>query len=208
VTPDAGPPPHADPPPHSGPPPPVGFPSIEQLDAMPAEDFTIAVAPLFEGAPAFLARLAGARPFGSPERLFEAAREVARAMPQAEQVELVDAHPRLGAPPESVSAMSHREQGYDSVESGRRREDADLAAELARLNDAYEARFGFRCCIFVAGRPRADLLPEIRAALAADREDELRRAIDAAVDIARDRWRRLGGAQAEVAREGSRANGR
>ena len=34
-----------------------------------------------------------------------------------------------------------------------------------RLNDAYEARFGFRYCVFVAGRPRAALLPGMEAAL-------------------------------------------
>jgi len=35
-------------------------------------------------------------------------------MPEDEQIELIDAHPRLGAPPASVSALSHREQGYDA----------------------------------------------------------------------------------------------
>ena len=34
-------------------------------------------------------------------------------MPEAEQIELIDAHPRLGAPPATVSAASYREQGYD-----------------------------------------------------------------------------------------------
>ena len=41
----------------------------------------------------------------------------------------------------------------------------DVAAELERLNDAYEARFGFRYCVFVAGRPREALLPGMAAAL-------------------------------------------
>ena len=68
-------------------------------DAMTAREFTAAMAPLFEGAPGFLWRLAAARPFGSAERLFERARELAHAMPEPHQVELVDAHPRLGAPP-------------------------------------------------------------------------------------------------------------
>lgn len=154
------------------------------LDAGPAEAFQAAAAPLFEGAPRFLARLAAARPFESPGDMFERAREIAHAMPEDEQVELVDAHPRLGAAPGSVSAMSFREQGYE-------RGPLDLAAELERLNTAYEARFGFRYCVFVAGRSRAELLPELEAALERDRDEELHRALDAVVDIAIDRHAKL-----------------
>jgi 2-oxo-4-hydroxy-4-carboxy--5-ureidoimidazoline (OHCU) decarboxylase len=164
------------------------------LDAMPAREFVAAVGPLFENAPDFLFRLAAARPFGSIARLVTRAREIAHAMPEALQVELVDAHPRLGAPPASVSAMSFREQGYDrgaaenlAGEAARERE--GVAAELDRLNREYEARFGFRYCVFVAGRSRAELLPDMAAALDAPRDTELHRAIDAVIDIAEARAR-------------------
>jgi 2-oxo-4-hydroxy-4-carboxy-5-ureidoimidazoline decarboxylase len=114
-------------------------------------------------------------------------------MPESEQLELIDAHPRLGAPPGSVSAMSFVEQGYDlrAADAAAEAELYRLAEELARLNAAYEARFGFRYCVFVAGRPRAALLPELSAALAADRAAEIRRALDAVVDIAADRYAKL-----------------
>jgi 2-oxo-4-hydroxy-4-carboxy-5-ureidoimidazoline decarboxylase len=157
---------------------------VTGLETGSAEAFEAAVAPLFEGAPRFLARLAGARPFESAGALFVRAREIALSMPEDEQVELIDAHPRLGAPPGSVSALSFREQGYE-------RGPIDLAQELERLNDAYEARFGFRYCVFVAGRPRAALLPELEAALGRSRDGELHRALDAVVDIAIDRHAKL-----------------
>ena len=161
------------------------------------------MAPLFEGARGFLGRLAMARPFGSIEALFDRAREIAHAMPLDEQLELIDAHPRLGAPPATVSALSFVEQGYSRVGTDRapettggtdRAPEADQArieAELERLNDAYEARFGFRYCVFVAGRSRAELLPGMAAALEADRDAEIARALDAVVDIARDRYATL-----------------
>jgi 2-oxo-4-hydroxy-4-carboxy-5-ureidoimidazoline decarboxylase len=151
--------------------------------ASSAEAFEAAVAPLFEGAPRFLARLAGARPFESAAAMFERAREIAHSMPQDEQVELIDAHPRLGAPPASVSAASFREQGYD-------RETAAAIEELAALNDTYEARFGFRFCVFVAGRSRPELVPLLRAALDADPAAERQRAVRDIIAIARDRFRR------------------
>ncbi len=160
---------------------------------MSTPDFVAAVAPLFEGAPRFLARLAADRPFGSAEVLFDRARAITAALPAHEQIELIDAHPRLGAPAASVSASSYIEQGYDREAAAARAaeeeaERARVAAELDRLNPAYEERFGFRYCVFVAGRPRAALLPGMEAALAADRAAEIRRALQAVVDIAADRW--------------------
>ena len=134
-------------------------PDVAALDAMPAGEFVAAVAPLFEGAPGFLWRLAAARPFESQEMLFERARGIAHGMPEPLQVELVD-------------ALAER-----------------AAAELDRLNDAYEARFGFRYCVFVSGRSRAALLPDMAAALERERDSELQRALDAVVDIAEARSR-------------------
>ncbi len=167
-------------------------PSVADLDSLDATAFGAALAPLFEGAPAFLARLAAARPFGDAATLFARARELAHAMPEAEQVELLDAHPRLGAPPGSVSPLSLREQGYDAETAGVEDEAERVGAELARLNDAYEQRFGFRYCEFVAGRPRAALLPGMESSLHADRATELHRALDAVIDIAADRFRSRG----------------
>lgn len=169
--------------------------SVADLDRVAAGAFIAAVAPMFEGAPRFLARLAGARPFRDPDTLFARAREIAHAMPEPDQVELIDAHPRLGAPPASVSVSSYREQGYDreTADAAADEERGRVAAELERLNDAYERRFGFRYCVFVAGRPRAALLPAMEASLLADREAELHRALDAVVDIAADRYRASAG---------------
>jgi len=157
----------------------------------PDAAFVEAMAPLFEGAPRFLARLAAARPFADDRALFAAAREIAHAMPEAEQLELIDAHPRLGAPRGSVSALSHAEQGYDRPDETAETERRRVAAELERLNDAYEARHGFRYCVFVAGLSRAELLPGLTAALGADRDAEIHRALDAVVDIAIDRRAKL-----------------
>jgi OHCU decarboxylase len=157
---------------------------VTQLDSMPKAEFVAAVAPLFEGAPHFLDRLAGARPFGGPDEMFRRARAIALSMPESEQIELIDAHPRLGAPPATVSAMSYTEQGYD-------RETTEAVAELERLNRQYEARFGFRFCVFVDGRSRSELVPVLEAALGAERMAEIQRALGDVVEIARDRHRSL-----------------
>jgi 2-oxo-4-hydroxy-4-carboxy-5-ureidoimidazoline decarboxylase len=176
---------------------------IATLDAAPAAAFVAAMAPLFEGAPGFLWRLAAARgePFRSWARLFARARTLAHQLPEPLQVELVEAHPRLGAAREGLSVMSAREQGSAPP-------DAE-AARLERLNADYEARFGFRYCVFVAGRPLASLVPELEASLALDpaahRASELHRALDAVVDIARARHEASQGRPAG-ARDGRRTS--
>jgi 2-oxo-4-hydroxy-4-carboxy--5-ureidoimidazoline (OHCU) decarboxylase len=165
------------------------LPPIEALNSMPLDGFVEALAPLFEGAPQFLARLAGDRPFSSYADLWPRSLRVARALPEAEQLELINRHPRLGAPPATVSGLSFREQGY--AREAAQAEANRVATELERLNAAYETRFGFRFCVFVDGRSRAALLPVIAAALEADRATELRRALGDVIAIAADRARVL-----------------
>ena len=163
-------------------------PAIADLDVASADDFAEALAPLFEGAPRFLRRLAGRRPFGSWDALFDAARRVAREMPEADQVELLDAHPRIGAGAAGKSELSRREQGVDAS-SG------ELADRLRALNGRYERRFGFRYVIFVAGRSREEIAPLLEAALEADPGAERRRGLDDVVAIAQDRLRSLAAAR-------------
>lgn len=170
------------------------------------------LAPLFEEAPRFMGRLAAGRPFGGWDALFVAALRVAQDMPLEEQIELIDAHPRIGAPPGSVSALSFVEQGYgqESAEPGTEpagsRAEAErrrIQAELDRLNAAYEAAFGFRFVVFVAGRPRAEIVPLMEAALLADKGVERDRALRDVVAIARDRAIKGGLMSDDIGRDGS-----
>jgi 2-oxo-4-hydroxy-4-carboxy--5-ureidoimidazoline (OHCU) decarboxylase/GNAT superfamily N-acetyltransferase len=196
----------------------TAFPATADLDLLPPEAFVAEVAPLFEGGGRFLALLAEARPFGSDDGLLAAAFEVAHGLPEDEQVELVDSHPRIGADATGLSRMSHREQGYDAESADTKSTETDpgdeearqeAAAERARLitlayeelailNELYEAHFGFRYVVFVAGRPKAEIVPLMERAMRNDREVELRRAVDDVIYIAGDRLRRLRGLGTEV----------
>jgi 2-oxo-4-hydroxy-4-carboxy--5-ureidoimidazoline (OHCU) decarboxylase len=138
---------------------------------------------LFEDAPAFTRRLEMER----SDDVLGRAEEIALSMPEAEQIELLNSHPRIGAARATVSAMSYGEQGYDRDPGT-----AELQARLDRLNDEYEARFGFRFVIFVAGRSRAEIADIMELRLDADRTDEKHRALADIVAIARDRARKLG----------------
>ena len=163
--------------------------SIDRLDVIAPGAFAAAVAPLFEGARGSSVGWRWRGRSARSRRCSTRARPIAHAMPVDEQIELIDAHPRLGAPPASVSALSFAEQGYDREAHGTGAATTDRRPPSSSgSTHAYEARFGFRYCVFVAGRSRAELLPGLAAALEADRDAELARALDAVVDIARDRY--------------------
>src|SRR5437868_10258524 len=167
------------------------FPEMQDLDRLPREAAHAQIAPLFEGAPRFVDRLVAARPFESDDEFVGVARRIARELPDDEALELVDAHPRIGADASALSPMSSAEQGMagdGEIEQGG--EEPWVAEELAILNEAYERIFGFRFTVFVAGRPKADIIPLIEAGLRNEREVELRRAVDDCVGIAADRiWK-------------------
>lgn len=164
------------------------FPRVADLDALPAEAAAHLLGPLFEDAPRFLARLADARPFGDDAGLLAAAHEVARGLPEDEQIELLNAHPRIGADPATVSRLSHAEQGYDAETPTA---EPWIAEELEALNEAYERVFGFRFVIFVAGRPRSAIVPILETSLRDERISELYRGLDDVVHIAADRLAKL-----------------
>ncbi|PFH57852.1 hypothetical protein XA68_14471 [Ophiocordyceps unilateralis] len=100
---------------------------------------------------------------------------------------VVGSHPRLGAA-NIDSAQSAAEQASLGGGGGQ-----DEATALAALNAEYEARFpGLRYVVFVNGRPRADIMRDMRARI--DRGDyacEVDAALQAMCDIATDRAGKL-----------------
>ncbi|MEA2677103.1 MAG: allantoinase [Chloroflexota bacterium] len=148
---------------------------------------------LFENAPRFVDRLAG-RDYASWDEVLKRGEELARTLPEDEQLELIDGHPRIGALPSSVSATSYHEQGYD-----RDLDTAALQERLDRLNAQYEARHGFRFCVFVNGRSRAEIADVLESHLTADRDAELDRALTDVFAIARSRLSKLSVTTAEGA---------
>ena len=170
----------------------MDLPATDALNALPVDAFADALAPLFEGAPQLLERIAAARPFESDDALLAAAHDAAATAPEAELRELLDAHPRIGAEVAVMSALSREEQQGDAPEDAFG-DPPGVAEDLAVLNEIYEQRFGFRYVVFVAGRPRSAIVPLMEAALRNDREAELRRGVQDAIYIAGDRMRRLRG---------------
>ena len=137
------------------------------------------LAAIFERAPALAERVRG----NDAASIVASARSEVARMTESERIAVLDAHPRIGADPVSLSALSRSEQGGAT--------DIATMRELAALNEEYERRFGFRFVVFVAGRSKAQIVPIFRERLRHTREVELAIGIDEFLAIAGDRLERI-----------------
>jgi len=133
------------------------------------------LAELFEGRTRLVERLA------ETSHPLERADDVFAQLDEADKVEALAAHPAIGQR-SGLSDRSAREQGADA--------DPAVLSELAYLNQVYEEKFGFRFVVFVAGRPKAEILEVLRGRIANTRQQELDTGCRELVAIARDRWTR------------------
>jgi len=133
---------------------------------------------IFERAPSLAERVRG----NDPSSIVASARGLIAQMSERERIAVLNAHPRIGADPASLSVLSRHEQG-GAIE-------LETLRDLVRLNDEYEGRFGFRFVVFVAGRSKSEIVPVLRERLRRTRPQELATGIDEFLAIARDRLER------------------
>ena len=133
------------------------------------------LAELFESRTRFVQRLSA-----EPDPLVRA-RTLVHELSVDEKREILDAHPAIGQRT-GLSARSSSEQGSD--------DDPAVLDDLARLNEAYEERHGFRFVVFVNRRPKSEILEVLRRRIDNPTDAELETALDELVAIAEDRWRR------------------
>ncbi len=133
------------------------------------------LAELFEGRTRLVELLAETEdPLGEAD-------DVLSRLDEDEKVAALSAHPAIGQR-HGLSERSAAEQGAES--------DPAVLSELAYLNQVYEEKFGFRFVVFVAGRPKREILEVLRERIANTREEELDTCCRELVAIAKDRWTR------------------
>jgi 2-oxo-4-hydroxy-4-carboxy--5-ureidoimidazoline (OHCU) decarboxylase len=138
---------------------------------------------IFERSPELTSKLKiVTQPGDTPEIIVRKARDILGGLREAELAATLNAHPRIGDDVRALSELSLREQGGDR--------DPGTIAELARLNDEYERRFGFRFVVFVNGRSKSEIIPVLRDRLNRTRESEFRTGIEEFLAISLDRLQR------------------
>jgi 2-oxo-4-hydroxy-4-carboxy-5-ureidoimidazoline decarboxylase len=156
--------------------------SIEQINRLTQDEFTVAVGWVFEHSPWVAERASRQRPFQSCDHLSERMNgEVAAASPE-QQLALLRAHPDLGTRAK-ISPSSTSEQagaGLDRLTAGEYQ-------RLLDLNSAYRKKFGFPFLYAVKGADKFDMLEALERRLNSNREDEFQEALQQVYRIARFR---------------------
>jgi OHCU decarboxylase len=134
---------------------------------------------LFENAGPLLERLRAEEPFASGAAMLARARAILSELSEAEQIAVINAHPRIGERPENLSAASFHEQGGVTA--------PEVMLRLATLNEEYEQKFGFRFVVFVNRRSKEAIVPVLEARLRGTRDEERRTALREILAIAADR---------------------
>ncbi|KAG0209107.1 hypothetical protein BGX28_000124 [Mortierella sp. GBA30] len=183
----------------------VTLPSIDFINTeATVQDFATAVTLLFEPAPPIVKHLYSKRPYPSYSALIDETSylltHVDQFLTEQEQLDVINAHPRIGAAKANLSALSLIEQGYTPEDAAKKvdetatpsKDDEVTQATLKRLNQEYEDKYGFKFVVFVNGRPRNVIIPVMEERINnSTKEEEKKVALRDMVLIARDRLKKL-----------------
>jgi allantoicase len=163
---------------------------LRQLNALDAPELRGALAD-FCGAPAWIDRVAAARPFVKPSALLQAADAALDGLGDDDWREAFRHHPRIG---ERAAERTQSETGAAASQREQAAVGAAPAAErdaLAAANADYEHKFGHVFIVSAEGKSAAEILQALRARMGNDPATELRVAAGEQKTITRRRLERL-----------------
>ncbi len=150
--------------------------TLDHLNGLGGSTFAAALGDIFEHAPWVAEAAAARRPFASVAALHEAMLDTVQQATADAQLAFIKGHPELGGKVARAGAMTQAsiaEQGALGLD---RLSDAEFE-HFARLNAAYQQRFGFPFVICVRRHTRDSVLHNFERRLAHDRDNELATAI-------------------------------
>lgn len=157
--------------------------SLEDINAMEQPEFTSVLGDVFEHTPAIAHQSWQQRPFASVESLHQAMVAVMTALPVADQLQLIQAHPDLGSRVK-MTPSSVKEQ----ASAGLNQLSEEDYSEFQRLNQQYRERFQFPFIVAVKGLTKQHILQSFRQRLTHDVKTERQTALG---EIAKIAWIRL-----------------
>src|SRR5215208_879945 len=109
--------------------------TLQELNGADEAHFVAVVAPLFEGAPAFVARAGAARPFATLEDLHDALTAAMQRASREEQIALIRAHPDLVGRAALAGTLG-ADSTHEQAAAGLDRLTPDEIATFSQLNAA------------------------------------------------------------------------
>ena len=134
------------------------------------------------------------RPFTTFEQLLNVANEAWWELEPADWLEAFRSHPKIGQKKTQAAASEQSQQWSSTEQSGMREASDETAAELARLNEEYEARFGHIFIVCATGKSSEEMLAILRERLENGPDAELQSAAAEQQKITELRLKKLLGA--------------
>src|SRR5262245_44168005 len=131
--------------------------TLAEVNSMGPAEFVDRLGAIYEKSPWVAEAAWNARPFADCEALEGALAQVVRNASQAQQLELLNMHPRLGTRLALAGYSRSEQAGAGLLEAS-----AAERAELKQLNSAYEAKFGFPFILAVRNASLHSILESCR----------------------------------------------
>lgn len=141
--------------------------------------------------PAWVEGMLARRPYASDEALAKAVESVAATLTQPDWLEAFAAHPLIGDVDSLRQKYAVTKQLAAGEQSGVDAASETTLCELAELNQAYLARFGFIFIVFASGKTADEMLAILKSRINNSREQEIANAAAEQLKITRLRLAKL-----------------
>ena len=148
-------------------------PKLAELNAAADEEFVRVIGPVYEHSPHFAQRVAGRRPFADVDHLRHALQQEVNHAPEAEQMDLIKAHPDLVG----RAVLTAESQGEQAA-AGLMDLTEDEADAFRQHNAAYHEKFGFPFIICARMNKKDAILEAFPRRLQNDAAAEKKAALD------------------------------
>jgi len=126
------------------------------------------------GSSRWASEIARRRPYDSFGQLTDVAADVWWQLTPADWLEAFRSHPRIGQKSAEVSASAQSQQWSHSEQAQMEDASANATSALARLNETYQAQFGFIFIVCATGKSPEEMLAILRERLENGPDEELR----------------------------------
>ena|SRR5690242_16590600 len=144
------------------------------------------------GSTVWAATLTELRPFATLDELLAQASEVWwEALDQSDWLEAFHSHPKIGEKKAAAPVATESQQWSAQEQQGVARADQEAIEKLARLNRAYEEKFGFIFIVCATGKSTDEILALLETRIENEPAAELRNAAEEQAKITELRLRKL-----------------
>jgi OHCU decarboxylase len=161
-----------------------------KLNALAADDARTALTNCC-AATAWVNDMLAARPFADDNAVFAASESIAATLARPEWLEAFAAHPLIGDVESLRKKYAATKQLAAGEQSGVAAASEATLRELAELNRAYLAKFGFIFIVFATGKSADEMLAILKSRIGNDRQQEIANAAAEQLKITRLRLKKL-----------------